>query len=153
MAYKYYNPNPIANNTMDCSTRAISKALDTSWDDAHIMIFISSLNMGEVMQNDAVWGSVLRKNGFKREIIPNTCPDCYTVDDFCKDHPIGIYVLGFGNHVATIVDGDLYDSWDSSHMVPVYYWFKEDMKNEQSIPAVERGTSTSGSAPIPVATN
>lgn len=146
MAYIFYNPNPIANNTMDCSTRAIAKALNTSWDDAHIMIFISSLNMGEVMQADSVWGSVLRKNGFQREIIPNTCPDCYTAEDFCNDHPTGIYVLGFGNHVATVENGNLYDSWDSSHMVPVYYWSKEENINEQPISTIERGSIPTAAA-------
>lgn len=137
MSYIFYNPNPIANNTADCSTRAIAKALGMSWDDAHILIFISSLNMGEVMQADAVWGSVLRQHGFYREIIPNTCPDCYTAEDFCIDHPNGVYVLGFGNHTATIIDGDLYDSWDSSHLIPVYYWAKGE-KDEQIIPTTER---------------
>lgn len=141
MSYIFYNPNPIANNTLDCSTRAISKALGLSWDDAHILIFISSLNMGDVMSADSVWGSVLRKNGFYREIIPNTCPDCYTAEDFCADHPVGTFVLGFGNHVATVVDGDLYDSWDSSHLIPIYYWYVGG-NNEQSIPTAERKSDT-----------
>lgn len=135
MSYIFYNPNPIANNTTDCATRAIAKALNTTWDEAHIMIFLNSLNMGEVMQADAAWGSVLRQNGFHREIIPNTCPDCYTVEDFCIDHPKGIYVLGFGNHTATVVDGNLYDSWDSSKLIPMYFWTKGEY-NESNVSTV-----------------
>ena len=30
----------------------------------------------------------------------------------------------FGNHVATVVNGQLYDSWDSSNEIPQYYWEK-----------------------------
>ena len=48
----------------------------------------------------------------------------YTAKDFALDHPMGVYVLGFGNHVATVEDGRLYDSWDSSQEIPQYYWEK-----------------------------
>ena len=71
-------------------------------------------------------GAVLRKNGFWREVIPNTCPDCYTVEDFCKDHPKGTFVVRVNDHVLTVVDGDIYDSWDSSKEIPSYYWYKKE---------------------------
>ena len=81
--------------------------------------------MGNVPSSDAVWGSVLRQNGFTRATLPDECPDCYTAEEFCIDHPKGVYVLGFGGHTATVVDGTLFDSWDSSHEVPQFYWYKE----------------------------
>ena len=36
-------------------------------------------------------------------------------------------MLGFGNHVATVVDGILYDSWDSSNEIPQYFWHKGEV--------------------------
>ena len=40
-------------------------------------------------------------------------------------------MLGFGGHVATVVDGNLYDSWDSSMEIPQFYWrYKEDERSE-----------------------
>lgn len=126
MSYIFYNPNPVAANVADCAVRAISKALDLNWEEAYIKLTINGIQMGDLISSDNVWGSILRQNGFIKAIIPNTCPDCYTAKDFCKDHPKGIYVLGFGGHVATVVDGDLYDSWDCSHMVPIYYWHEEE---------------------------
>lgn len=122
--WREYNPNPVSRRVGDCSVRAISKALDTDWEKAYIMIAVNGFVMGDVMSSDAVWGAVLRQNGFSKEIIPNSCPDCYTAEDFCKDHPEGVYVLGFGGHVATIVNGVLYDSWDSSNEIPIYVWYK-----------------------------
>ena len=122
--WREYNPNPVSRRVGDCSVRAISKALDTDWEKAYIMIAVNGFVMGDVMSSDAVWGAVLRQNGFSKEIIPNSCPDCYTAEDFCNDHPEGVYVLGFGGHVATIVDGVLYDSWDSSNEIPIYVWYK-----------------------------
>lgn len=129
MAYIFYNPNPISANVADCAVRAVAKALGISWEEAYIKLTINGLNMGDIIASDNVWGSVLRQNGFYKEVIPNTCPDCYTVDDFCRDNPTGIYVLGFGGHVATVVDGDLYDSWDSSRMIPIYYWYRKENAN------------------------
>ena len=36
-----------------------------------------------------VWGAYLRSRGFDRDMISNSCPDCYTVADFAAEHPHG----------------------------------------------------------------
>lgn len=121
-----YNPNPISRKVGDCAVRALAKALDTDWETAYAMAALNGFSMGDMPSSDAVWGAVLRQNGFYREAIPNTCPDCYTAEDFCLDHPQGTFVLGFGGHVATVKDGVLYDSWDSSNETPIYFWFRKE---------------------------
>ncbi len=121
-----YNENPAGRNVGDCAVRAVSVALGIDWETAYDMIADAGYRMGDMPSSDSVWGAVLRQNGFYRRAVPNKCPDCYTAADFARDHPHGTYVLGFGGHVATVKDGDLYDSWDSSKQIPVYYWFKED---------------------------
>lgn len=122
--YVYFNPNPVGRMVGDCSIRAIAKALDLSWEDAYAKVAANGFRMGDMPSSNSVWGSVLRQNGFYRKSLPDLCPDCYTAEDFCKDNPTGVYVLGFGGHVATIVDGVLYDSWDSSKEIPQYFWSK-----------------------------
>ena len=122
--YIYYNPNPAGRMVGDCSVRAISKALDIDWETAYILIMLNGYMMGDMPSSNSVWGAVLRENGFYRENIPNECPNCYTAEDFMRDHPEGTYVLGFGTHVATVKDGNLYDSWDSSKEIPQYFWKK-----------------------------
>lgn len=120
----YYNPSPSGRNVGDCSVRAVAKALDTDWETAYAMIASAGYAMNDVPSSNAVWGSVLRRNGFVRSSIPPSCPDCYTAADFARDHPTGTYVLGFGNHVATLKNGRLFDSWDSSGLSPQYFWQK-----------------------------
>lgn len=120
-----YNPNPTGRNVGDCAVRAVAKALGVTWEVAYAMIAVNGFLMGDIPSSNSVWGAVLRQNGFSRYAVPNTCPDCYTAEDFCAGHPEGIYVLGFGNHVATAIDGTLYDSWDSSQELPQYFWTKE----------------------------
>lgn len=123
MWVKFQN-NPAGRNVGDCAVRAVSKALSVDWETAFAELVASAFFMCDMPSSDAVWGAVLRKNGFIRESLPNTCPDCYTAEDFCNDHPKGVFVLGFGGHVATVVDGKLYDSWDSSHEIPQFVWRK-----------------------------
>ena len=124
--WQEYNPNPVGRRVGDCAVRAISKALGTDWETAYLMITMNGYNMGDMPSGDSVWGAVLRQHGFYRSSIPDTCPDCYTAEDFAKDHPRGIFVLGFGGHVATVKDGVLYDSWDSSNEIPQFFWYKKD---------------------------
>ncbi len=126
MAWIEYNPNPAGRRVGDCAIRAIAAALDMDWETAYSIVTEFGYNMADMPSSNAVWGAVLRSNGFYRAAVPNTCPNCYTADDFCKDHPEGIYVLGFGTHVATIVDGDIYDTWDSRQEIPQYYWYRKD---------------------------
>ena len=125
MAFIYFNPNPAGRSVGDCAVRAISKALDIDWETAYIKMCSNGYSMGDMPSSDSVWGSVLRQNGFVKEVIPNTCPECYSAEHFCRDHPRGTYVLGFGGHVATVHDGFVYDSWDSSNEIPQFYWHKK----------------------------
>lgn len=121
-----FNPNPDNRFVGDCAVRAVAAALDVDWETAYAMIAAKAFSFRDMPSSDAVWGSVLRQHGFKRAVVPNSCPDCYRAEDFARDNPEGIYVLGFGGHTATIRDGQLLDSWDSSKLVPQYFWYRED---------------------------
>lgn len=126
MAFVEWNPNPVGRRVGDCAVRAISKALNVDWETAYVMIASNGFSMGDMPSSDSVWGATLRQHGFYRMSIPDTCPDCYSVTDFCNDNPRGTFVLGFGGHVATVVDGDLFDSWDSSNEIPQFVWYRKD---------------------------
>lgn len=119
------NNNPTGRKVGDCAVRAISVALGVDWETAFAMLAKNAFLMGDMPSSNSVWGSVLRQHGFIRKAVPNTCPDCYTAEDFINDHPQGVYVLGFSGHTATVRDGKLYDSWNSLNEVPQYYWAKE----------------------------
>ena len=126
MSYSFYNPNPTGRKVGDCAIRAVSKALNVDWQTAYAMVVSNGFIMGDMPSSDSVWGATLRQSGFHRAVIPDTCPDCYTAAQFAEDHPHGIFVLGFGGHVATVEDGQIFDTWDSSNEIPVYYWYREE---------------------------
>ena len=121
--YIHFVNNPCKKSTGDCAVRAISVALDIDWYEAFDLLTEEAHSMCDMPSADSVWGTVLRNHGFTRYILPNSCPDCYSAEDFCQDHPVGIYTLAFGGHVATVRDGVLFDSWDSSTEIPLYYFY------------------------------
>lgn len=124
--WKLYNSNPTGRNVGDCSVRAIAVALGVDWERAFALLAVNAFQMGDLPNSDSVWGSVLRQHGFYRTSIPDSCPDCYTASEFAVDHPNGVYVLGFGGHVATVKDGVIYDAWDSSNEIPQFVWYKKE---------------------------
>ena len=122
----YFNKNPAGRNVGDCAVRAISVALNVDWETAYAMLVAAGYRMCDMPSSDAVSGAILRQYGFVRETIPNTCPDCFTAEDFCRENPEGTFVLYFGDHVATVIDGCLYDSWDSSSRIPQFVWRRRE---------------------------
>ena len=123
--YIPYNANPTGKNTIDCTIRAISKVEGKPWRAVYAGVCINGYESCDMPSSNAVWGAYLKENGFKRYMLPNTCPDCYTITDFCRDHPKGAYILGTGTHVVAVVNGDYYDTWDSGSELPIFYWTKE----------------------------
>ena len=122
MAYVYYNPNPAGQRVGDCVIRAISKLTGQDWESTYIGVAVQGYISYDMPSSNAVWAEYLRRRGFRRYVIPDTCPDCYTVKDFCIDNPQGAFLLATGSHVVTVIDGDYYDAWDSGAEVPIYFW-------------------------------
>lgn len=124
--FRLYNPNPTGKNVGDCTVRALTKGLGKDWEEIYTALALQGYLMGDLPSANAVWGAYLRYKGWKRHIIPDTCPDCYTVADFAAEHPHGTYILALSGHVVCVSEGDLWDSWDSSGEVPLYYWERNE---------------------------
>jgi hypothetical protein len=122
MWIEYLN-NPLGLRVGDCVIRAISKALNQSWEKIYIDLCVQGFMMGDLPNSNAIFSAYLRHKGFKRHTIED-CPDCYSVEDFCQDHPKGVYVIGTGSHVVCICDGCAFDAWNSLQECPVYYFEK-----------------------------
>lgn len=123
--FKFINTNPEKNLVGDCVIRAISVMTNQDWEKTYIDLCLQGFMMHDMPSSNNVWGHYLQSKDFKRYIIPDTCPDCYTVREFCKDNPEGEFMLATGTHVIAVINGDYYDTWDSGDEVPIYYWRKE----------------------------
>ncbi|MCQ2558842.1 MAG: hypothetical protein MJ135_06970 [Oscillospiraceae bacterium] len=129
MAYVIYNPNPKQARVGDCVVRAICKAIDESWDNVFKGLSAEAYALADMPNANHVWGSFLRKHGFTRTALPDTCPDCYTVAEFAKEHNMGVYILALPTHVVTVKSGDYYDTWDSGDEIVLYYWTRKEATN------------------------
>lgn len=125
MGYVYFNPNPAGKRVGDCVIRAISKLTNQSWAETYIAVTLKGYELYDMPSSNSVWAAYLRECGYRRFVIDDTCPDCYTISDFCKDNSKGKYLLATGSHVVTVIDGNYFDAWDSGQEVPIYCWTKE----------------------------
>ena len=123
--WKQHNENPINARVGDCVIRAISTALGQEWSKTYTDLCVQGLMFCDLPSSNAVWGAYLAFKGYLRKAIPNAC-QCYTVADFCREHPKGVYILGTGTHALTVIDGNHIDVWDSGQECPIYYFTKEE---------------------------
>lgn len=118
------NPNPKSSRVGDCVIRAISIATGKEWESVYAALAYYGYVLCDMPSSNAVWGKYLSDLGFKQYVVTDTCPDCYTIRDFCRDHPSGTFVLGTGAHAVAVLDGTYYDTWDSGDEIVSYYWRK-----------------------------
>lgn len=120
-----YNPNPEMLLVGDCVIRAVAKVTGEDWETVYAGIVAQGYKMHDMPSSNRVWGAYLKEKGYTRHALPDTCPDCYTVAEFCRDYPAGKYILATGSHVVAVENGDHYDTWDSANETPIYYWERE----------------------------
>lgn len=123
--YRYYNPNPCGKAVGDCVIRAVSRLENLTWEQSFISICVFAYVHCDMPSSNAVWASYLRSRGYRQYSLPSNCPLCYTVADFCREHPVGSFLVGTGTHVVAVIDGDYYDAWDSGNEVIDRYFTRE----------------------------
>ena len=122
--HSFYNPNPRGNRVGDCVVRALSKATDKSWEEIYIELCLLGYIVGDLPSSNKVWDTYLITQGFTRHIVSAECLDCYAINDFCEEYPRGIYVIGTGTHAVCVIDGTIYDTWQSGDETPIYFYRK-----------------------------
>ena len=83
MSWRYFNPNPVGKNVEDCTVRAICAVEGITWVLSYSLLCEMGKELYDLPNANEVFRALLRKLGYSRHTIPNTCPDCYTVADFC----------------------------------------------------------------------
>lgn len=134
--YIRLNENPYGLDNGDCVIRAITTALNYNWFMVHDELSFLSRKMADMPSSNRVWKTYLENLGYKEQLAQNTCPNCLTVDKFCRSHPKGRYILSTceftkarddiyvtGTHVVAVIDGDWYDAWDSGMDVPLSFFY------------------------------
>lgn len=105
--YKYYNANAHNNFVNDCVIRAISTAEDKSWGETYDDLSRIAKKNG-ILLDDVNFVDPLLDYRYDRV---ETYPD-ETVGDFAERCTIGTYLVTMPNHITTIIDGVVYDTFD-----------------------------------------
>lgn len=126
MSYQYFNPNPAGKHVGDCVIRAICRAFGYGWERAYLEICIQGFAMRDISASDSVWGAYLKNHGYQKHVLPDMCPDCYTLKEFAENSPSGTFIVKTDDHVTAVIDGIYYDSWDSGNKVVIYYYQKKE---------------------------
>lgn len=116
------NPNPKKKLVDDCVVRSIAVATGQDWYEAYDGICLTGRDECNMPSINGVWGKYLYDLGFEPFLLPGACPKCITVRDFCKHYPRGTYIIGTGSHAVAVINGNHFDTWDSSGESPSYFW-------------------------------
>jgi hypothetical protein len=118
--------NPTYKDRDDCSVRAFAKLLDKPYVDVkNELMQLKRLNR---IPRYYDWGNIAKY--IKRHKLKSLRLDReLTIKDFLEQFPVGkfLFYINMGNsgHLATGIDGVLYDSWDSSGEFTIDIWQKE----------------------------
>lgn len=125
--FVFQNPNPAANRTEDCVLRALCILEGWDWLEGYWKLCAQGAQMYIMPNNhESVVRALLLKLGYRAQSLPDTCPVCYTVRDFCREHPEGKYLLTTGTHAVAVIGGRYFDGFDSGDELPVFVWQKEE---------------------------
>lgn len=133
--FTYYNANPKDKTTGDCVIRAISKAMDKSWDEVFNAL-CDITKKYKLMPNDRkCYNRYLKDNGWVECSQPRKWDNTkYTGKEFCNyldETEAGTSVIAHigSHHIVAIVEDyrnihKIYDTWNSSSHCIGKYWVK-----------------------------
>ena len=125
MQFINYNANPKGRKTTDCVIRAICTALNISWKDCYISLVEFSIKQGLMCNDKRAYTTYLKAKGYEmQKMLRRKDNTRYTVKEFIDEiaDPKAIYILSIANHLTTVKDKALLDTWNCSRKSVGNYW-------------------------------
>ena len=114
--FRYYNRNPRDRNIEDCVIRSLSLLTGRSWEDVYKELVHFSSRDGYMTDN------VEFVEDYLDDRYPRECHYSKTVGEFAYEHPFGKYIVSMPNHVSSIINGDVIDTFDPSDRIMRCAW-------------------------------
>lgn len=121
--FKFENLNPKGKKVGDCVIRAIAKAENKTWFEVFDVLTKVARENFSVLNDQCVYVKYLEK--YRK--IDVKYVDCktgknkrYTVNDV--SYFPGTYLIQVSGHMTTVVDGVIYDIWDTSERSAYRIW-------------------------------
>lgn len=126
-----YNANSRNNHVGDCVKRALSVAYRLDYDEVtNELNKIKRRKHMDAFNESPVYEEFIRIHGYRRTGRPVQfgLEKSNTVEDFCQHSPSGTFLVlcgkreGIPDHLVAIIDGDIWDSWNSSSWYLYQIW-------------------------------
>lgn len=125
------NVNPKGWKCGDCVVRACAKATNKSWDDTYNALYEIGFKKKRMLNDDCVYCKFLEDNGFTYTNAYrdgyNKMVDVHTLAEYLNDQcgdTHYVAVVHTRKHLTCIVDGDIYDSWNTSYETAGWYYLQ-----------------------------
>lgn len=130
--FRFYNANPKNRIGGDCVIRAICTALNQSWEQTVREMTELGIKEGRVLNDQSLFPKYLEKKGWKKMPQPRKDDGTkYTGKEFCEEvreypfnYPASIIANIGGHHTVAIIDGRVWDIWDSTDGCIGNYWIE-----------------------------
>ena len=128
--FRYYNANPHNRIGGDCTIRAIATALGQSWEQTVRELTEVGIKYGYVCNDKHTYEKYLAQKGWRKMKQPRKEDGTkYTGKEFCQEatqypfnYPDRIIAHIGGHHIVAIMDGRVWDIWDSTDGCIGNYW-------------------------------
>ena len=130
--FHYYNANPHNKFTDDCVIRALSTAMNQSWEQTFNELCKISVKYGLMPTDIKCYGRYLKEKGWIKHSQPRKSDNSkYTGKEFVKkvlintsQHVNVIAHIG-GHHIVAVINGKINDTWDCTNGCIGNYWTKK----------------------------
>ena len=114
--YRFYNKNSHGNYIDDCVIRAIATLTDRTWQGVYNELSALAGEQGLMFDNVEFVEEYLDKR------YPRQCHYSKTVGEFSEEFSKGSYAVTMPNHITSVIDGDIIDTFDPSERIMRCAW-------------------------------
>lgn len=119
------NPHPAGKKTGDCVVRALAIAEDKKWLDVYDALRKLGRKIHDMPNMKRTYEMYLLNQGWQKQRMPKFLNGRrYTLRQLADEKNQGTFVVSVAKHLATIKDGNLYDTWDCSRNCVGNYYSK-----------------------------
>lgn len=112
----YYNNNPHKRHIDDCVVRCISLLTNRGWEEVYN-------ELSDLASDDSLmFDSVEFVEDYLDKRFPRECHYSKTIGEFAKEYPYGRYAITTKGHITSLINGNLYDTFDPSDRIMRCAW-------------------------------
>lgn len=125
MRFTKTNPHPTGKKIGDCVIRAIALAEKREWTEVYDRLVVLGRELYEMPNSKNVYEKYLIDRGWKKEKMPKyPTGKRYKLRELADVHDKEIIIVSIAKHIATVINGELVDTWDCGNKCVGNYYTK-----------------------------